>query len=109
MLGAGTTVHCAATVAVGDRVATGEYVTLVDSSHVHREPGRPLLYDVATGAVTVGDDTFLGAKATLTRSASVGAWCIVGAGSVVTGPVADRSFVSGVPAVFVREVDLPWE
>lgn len=109
VLGAGTTVHCAHQVVIGDRVAIGEYTTVVDTSHHHSEPGRPIYYDTVAGSVTVGNDVFIGTKATLTRCCVIGDYCVVGAGSVVVGEVADRTFVSGVPAQVVRSVDLPWE
>lgn len=109
VLGAGTTVHCAHQVTVGDRVGIGEYATLVDTSHRHTEPGRPVVYDTVEGAVVVGDDVFVGTKATLTRSCRLGEFCVVGAGSVVVGEVPPKSFVSGVPARVVSTVDLPWE
>jgi carbonic anhydrase/acetyltransferase-like protein (isoleucine patch superfamily) len=108
-IGAGSTLHCAHEVLVGDRVSTGEYVTLVDTSHAFTAPGRPALWDTVPGAVHVGDDCFLGAKATLTRSCRLGSYCVVGANSVVVGEVPDRTFVSGVPATVVRSVELPWE
>ncbi len=109
VLGAGTTVHCAHDVRIGERVGIGEYTTIVDTSHHHTEPGRPVVYDTHEGSVHVGHDVFIGSKSTLTRSCSLGEFCFVGAGSVVVGAIPDRTFVSGVPAKPVKAVDLPWE
>ena len=108
-VGEGSRLHCGHEVVLGERVGLAEYVTVVDSSHRHTELGRPAHHDTVPGAVVVGDDCFVGSKATLTRSCRLGAFCIVGAGSVVVGEVADKTFVSGVPARVVSEVDLPWE
>ena len=109
VLGAGTTVHCAHHVRIGNRVGIGEYTTIVDTSHQHTRPGRPAYDDTVPGAVEVGDDAFVATKCTLTRGAVVGEFCIVGAGSVVLGEVPARTFVSGIPARYVRDVELPWE
>lgn len=109
VLGAGTTVHCAHDVRIGDRVGIGEYTTLVDTSHLHTVAGQPAYDSTVAGAVRVGNDVFVATKCTLARGAAIGDFCIVGAGSVVTGPVAARTFVAGVPARHIRDVTLPWE
>ena len=109
VLGAGTTVHCAHQVTIGDRVGIGEYTTLVDTSHRHTAPDRPIVYDTVAGSVVVGDDVFIGTKSTLTRDCRLGDFAVVGAGSTVIGQVAAKTFVSGVPAREVATVDLPWE
>jgi carbonic anhydrase/acetyltransferase-like protein (isoleucine patch superfamily) len=109
VLGAGSTVHCAHEVLVGARGGIGEYSTLVDTSHLHTAPGRPVVYDTVPGRVVVGDDVFIGTKCTLARDAVIGDFCFVGAGSVVVGEVPARTFVSGVPARHVKDVVLPWE
>lgn len=109
VLGAGSTVHCAHEVRIGDRVGIGEYSTLVDTSHLHTAPDRPAHDNTVPGRVVVGDNAFVATKCTLTRGAVVGEFCFVGAGSVVLGEVPARTFVSGVPARFVKDVVLPWE
>ncbi|MCU1588577.1 MAG: Acetyltransferase (isoleucine patch superfamily)-like protein [Frankiales bacterium] len=108
-LGAGTTVHCAYEVTIGDRVGIAEDATLVDSSHRPSEAGKPMFHDTIPGAVRIGDDVFVGSKATLTRKCVIGDYCVIGAGSVVIGEVPSRAFFSGVPATFVAPVELPWE
>jgi acetyltransferase-like isoleucine patch superfamily enzyme len=109
VLGAGTTVHCAHEVTLGDRAGIGEYTSIVDTSHYHSGPGVPVVDATVEGSVHVGTDVFIGTKSTLTRNCRVGDYCFVGASSVVVGDVPDRTFVSGVPARPVRDVDLPWE
>lgn len=108
-IGAGSHLHCSTDMVLGDRVGFGEYVSAVDSSHRHTEPGRPMFWDSVPGFVRVSHDVFVGAKATLTRSADIGAYSIVGANSVVVGAVPPRTLVSGVPAKPVRALELPWE
>ncbi len=109
VLGAGTTVHCAHDVRIGDRIGIGEYTTIVDTSHHHTEPGRPAYDDTVPGSVRIADDAFVATKCTVARGAAIGEFCFVGAGSVVLGEVPARTFVAGVPARYVKDVVLPWE
>jgi len=109
VLGAGTTVHCAHDVEIGDRVGIGEYSTIVDTSHHHSEPDKPVVHGTRAGSVQVGDAVFIGTKSTLTRNCRVGDFAFVGAGSVVVGEVPARRFFSGVPARDVGAVTVPWE
>ena len=109
VIGAGSTLHCTHEIRIGARTGIAEYATLVDTSHVHTAPGRPAYFDTAPGRIVVGEDVFMGAKCTLTRGAVIGDYCLVGAGSVVIAEVPARTFVSGVPARHVKDVELPWE
>lgn len=50
------------------------------------------------GAVIIGNNVFIGAKAIIMPGVTIGDRCIVAAGSVVTKDVPDGSVVAGVPA-----------
>ena len=54
---------------------------------------------------TVGTHARVGANATLLPGVHIGAYALVGAGSVVTRDVAVRTIVAGNPARFLRAVD----
>jgi len=56
-------------------------------------PGACLL-----GAVTVGEEVFVGANATVLPHRRVGSHAVVGAGAVVTKDVPEGATVTGVPA-----------
>lgn len=51
--------------------------------------------------VTIGRDSWIGERATVT--ASVGRHCIIGAGSLVLSPVPDYCIAVGVPARVIRD------
>ena len=57
-------------------------------------------------ATSVGDNTFVGTNAVITRGVSIGSQCVIAAGAVVVSDVADRSIVAGVPASPIGEVTL---
>lgn len=103
----GTVVHCREAVTLGERVLVGEYGTFADSSHFFTAPAETAWHNVRSAPVDVGNGCWLGAKVTVVRGARVGAHCIVGANTIVTGDVPAGSLASGVPAV-VRPLALPW-
>jgi acetyltransferase-like isoleucine patch superfamily enzyme len=100
-------VHCSTAVTIGRQTTIAEMATIADSSHYFTEPEDHVWHNVRTGSVTIGDNTWIAAKATLGRDAHIGSHCIVSANSLVTGEVPDGSLASGVPAV-IRPLQLPW-
>ena len=48
--------------------------------------------------VRIGDRTFIGTHAVVTRGVTVGDGCVIAAGAVVVGDVPDGAIVAGVPA-----------
>jgi len=57
------------------------------------------------GAAIVGRGAFLGIGAKVVPEVRIGAWSVVGAGSVVLHDLPDRAFCHGVPARVVRQLD----
>lgn len=49
--------------------------------------------------ISVGSNTFIGAKAFICPGAKIGKNCLIGAGSVVRGTIPDNSVASGNPCV----------
>jgi acetyltransferase-like isoleucine patch superfamily enzyme len=103
----GSVVHCSNSVLLHELVGVAEHVTIADSSHYFTTPEEHFWHNVRRGEVEVGRNTWICPKVTLTRGARVGAYCIVGSGSVVGGEVPDGSLASGVPAT-IRPLHLPW-
>jgi acetyltransferase-like isoleucine patch superfamily enzyme len=54
------------------------------------------------GRIRVGDDTLIGMNCIILPGTTIGARCVVGAGSVVKGTVADGTVVAGNPARLSR-------
>lgn len=98
----GVSIGCTGAVTIGDRVRLGPYVMVVDTQFHHplRRAERP-----APRPVTIEDDVWVGAKASIMPGVRVGRGAIVGTGAVVTRDVAPFSVVAGVPARIIDKLD----
>jgi acetyltransferase-like isoleucine patch superfamily enzyme len=67
--------------------------------------GHPRSIDLAEDPVSIADDAWIGAGATILKGVSIGACAIVGAGAVVTHDVPAATIVAGNPAVTIRELN----
>jgi acetyltransferase-like isoleucine patch superfamily enzyme len=100
-------IHCSTSIRLAPMVGVAEQVTLADSSHFFTEPDEHFWHNVRTGSISIGRNTWICPKVTVTRDVAIGEYCIVGAGSVVGADIPDGSLASGVPATF-RPLPLPW-
>ena len=55
--------------------------------------------------ITVGDNTFIGARSIIMPGVNIGSNCIIGAGCIVTKDVPNNMVVAGVPARIVCTID----
>ena len=95
-------------VRIGDHVFISHEVVIADGPWAvplrpgphHASDGRARA--AAAGAIEIGDDVWIGARATILGAVSIGAGAIVGAGAVVASDVAPGTVVAGNPARVVR-------
>jgi maltose O-acetyltransferase len=105
-VGPGCVVDGRAEVRIGSRVALGDQVLLVTSTHDHSDP--TLRAGTPGGLpVVVEDGAWLGARVTVLPGVRVGTGCVVAAGAVVHRDCAPHGLYAGVPARRVK--DLPTE
>lgn len=108
-LGAGCFVGHHATLAahrlieLGDGAYLAELVSVRDHDHAVGVP--PSRGAVEVAPVSIGSDSWLGAKVTVLRGARIGADSVVGANAVVSGEVPPRTLAAGIPARTVRALD----
>lgn len=60
-------------------------------------------FDEYPGSVSIGNDVWIGARATLVDGINIGDGAIIAAGSIVTRDVPPYAIVAGVPAKLVRQ------
>ncbi|MBK6264447.1 acetyltransferase [Marivirga sp. S37H4] len=66
---------------------------------VHIAPNSSLC-----GGVKVGEGTLFGAGATAIPLVTIGKWCVIGAGAVITEDVPDYSLVVGNPGKIIKSI-----
>ena len=89
-------------ITVGDDVALANEVYVMDSNS-HGVEGRSHV----EAPVTIGDGTWVGARAMILPGVTIGKRVVVAAGSVVTRDVPDDVLVAGNPARVVRSLEYP--
>lgn len=95
-----------------DKITIGEnstlaYQTTILTSANPNGPHNKLmkLYPKMNAPVTIGDNSWIGARALILPGVHIGNFCVVAAGSVVTKDVPDYSVVGGVPAKVIKMLD----
>jgi acetyltransferase-like isoleucine patch superfamily enzyme len=90
-------------IVIGDDVWTGHHVYITDANHGYEDVARPIGTQFAEPRpVHVGSGSWLGHGTVVLPGASVGRHVVVGAGSVVAGPLPDFSVAVGNPARVIR-------
>lgn len=97
-------------IVIGNGVLTGKKVLITDNSHgeVVRElmDVAPLKRPVVSkGPVIIGDNVWIGEKATIVANVRIGQGSVVAANSVVTKDVPPYCVVAGCPAKIVKNLD----
>lgn len=99
---------CISKITIGDNVLTGRWVTISDNSHGNSDLrsllipplGREL---VSKGPINIGNNVWIGDKATILAGVSIGEGAIVAANAVVTKDVAPYTVVAGNPANIIHQ------
>jgi len=102
-VGRGTSIVGMRHIDIGDDVAIGPNVYITDHNHRYDDISEPIAGQwLAEDAVRIGAGSWLGTGVIVLPGSDIGAHVAVAAGSVVRGPVPDRSVVAGAPARVVR-------
>lgn len=107
--GAYNHITCINKITIGDNCLTGKGVTITDNSH--GEISRDLLdmapnmrKVVSKGPVVIGNNVWIGEKATILPNVSIGDGAIVAANAVVNKDVPPYCVVAGIPAIIVKDL-----
>ena len=98
----GASIGCTGNIYIGNRVRIGAFAMIVDTDFhdAYNRSIRP-----APNPVTIEDDVWIGAKASILSGVHIGRGAVIGTGAVVTKDVPAYTVVEGVPARVVRTLD----
>ena len=96
---------CAGGITIGNDTIFGNYVSLHSENHITTDLEKPIrLQGVTRQGIIIGNNCWIGAKATILDGAIIGAGCIVAAGAVVIkGYYENNSIIGGVPAKIIKK------
>jgi acetyltransferase-like isoleucine patch superfamily enzyme len=111
-IGGGSLLNLNVMVAAVQAVTIGEHCMLAngclvtDGNHRFDDPDVPVPWQGFTskGAVTIGDNVWLGANVVVTSGVTIGRRAVIGANSVVTEDVPAFSVAAGAPAVVLKQI-----
>ena len=103
-------------VKIGKGTLTGRWVTITDNSHgdyhniennISYLSKKPISRDMfSKGAVIIGENVWIGDKATILPGVTIGSGAIIGANSVVTKDVPTFSIACGNPAKIIKQFNI---
>lgn len=92
-------------IVVGDNVLFGPRVQVLAVDHVFTDPTRPIMQQGITArGIRIGENSWIGAGATILDGVAIGRGACIGAAAVVTADVPDHSLAVGVPARVIRDL-----
>lgn len=89
-------------ITLGDGCLIGHNVVLATLNHGFAPQDRGAIYPAP---ITIGNNVWIGASATVTPGVTIGDNAIVAAGAVVTKDVPENCVVGGVPAKILKTID----
>ena len=103
-LGIGTVIACREAISIGNNALVAEFVTIRDQDHLFGKGLITATAGFATAPIAIGDNVWIGAKATITRGVTIGNNSVIAANAVVTSDIPANVVAAGVPARVIREI-----
>jgi len=97
-LGPGSMVAAQQRVVLGEGSMIAEYVTIRDHDHIHDAQHTMADWCYTAAPIIIGEDVWIGSKATIVPGVTIGDHAFVAANAVVTHDVKPSERVGGVPA-----------
>ena len=103
-LGSDNFYGCAGGITIGNDTIIGNFVSLHSENHVFDDSNRPIrLQGVTHKGITIGNDCWIGAKATILDGVTILDGCIIAAGALVGAGIYEKKGIyGGVPAKLIK-------
>ena len=99
---------CINSIIIGDGVLTGRWVTITDNNHgrtdydnLNLQPAKRKLY--TKGPVIIGNNVWIGDKATILPGVTIGEGAVIAANSVVTQSIPPKTIAVGNPIKIIQK------
>lgn len=96
-------------ITIGDNCLTGKFVTITDNSHgetdresLNAPPNKRKV--VSKGPVTIGNNVWIGDKATILPNVTIGDGAVIAANAVVAKDVPPYCVAAGLPAKIIKDL-----
>lgn len=90
-------------IAIGNDVLIGEYVSIRDNDHEWRNPVESIrTQGFVTKPVSISDDVWVGRSAVISKGVTIGRGAVIGAGAVVTKDIPAYAIAVGNPARVIK-------
>jgi acetyltransferase-like isoleucine patch superfamily enzyme len=91
-------------ISIGARALLGSQVVIYDSDFHELDPARRREGTPKMAPVELGENVFIGDRVMILKGSTIGADSVIGAGSVVVGPIPSGVIAAGNPARVVRDL-----
>lgn len=88
---------------IGDNVLIGHNVVLATLNHNENPKKRG---NLIPAQIKIGNDVWVGSNAVILSGVTIGDGAIIAAGAVVTKDVGENTIVAGVPARYIRDINM---
>jgi acetyltransferase-like isoleucine patch superfamily enzyme len=96
---------CHDSIKIGDNVTIGQMVGILDHDHHYELKSDQLKLDgYATAPIEIGDNVWIGDKATILKGVTIGNNVVVGAHTLVNKDVPSNVVVAGSPFRIIKEI-----
>lgn len=90
-------------ITIGDGTLIGHNAVLTTLNH---HPDPKMRKDMIPSPIKIGKNVWIGASVTIVPGVNIGDGAIIAAGAVVTKDVPENTIVGGVPAKFIKKVEM---
>jgi acetyltransferase-like isoleucine patch superfamily enzyme len=89
---------------IGRRVSIAQQVNIMTDSGPNASLALQRIYPIENGAITIGDDCWIGAGVVILPGVTLGSFCIVAVNSCVKESFPSYSIIGGNPAKLIRRL-----